>query len=267
MRNLTVSLLQADLHWQDPAQNQDLFAKLARQVPAQTQLLVLPEMFNTGFTMETATVAESMDGPSIAWMRELARRHEVTVTGSLVIADDGRCFNRLIWMPPSGEASSYDKRHLFRMAGEQEHFAAGESRQIFRLDDWRICPLVCYDLRFPVWSRGINEFDLVLYVANWPAARRSAWQSLLPARGVENLCYCAGLNRIGTDGKGIEYAGDSGAWDYLGKAMADGGSTPGVITVELDGVALTRYREKFPAHLDADRFSLRTQADDSKNQT
>ncbi|MGI9330998.1 MAG: amidohydrolase [Gammaproteobacteria bacterium] len=258
MRNLTVSLLQADLHWQDPEKNQALFAKLAKQVPAQTQLLVLPEMFNTGFTMDTRAVAQPMDGPSIEWMRELARQHQLTVTGSLVIEDGGRFFNRLIWVPPSGDISSYDKRHLFRMAGEQEHFSAGSHRQIFYLDDWRICPMVCYDLRFPVWSRGINEFDLLLYVANWPAARRSAWQSLLPARAVENLCYCAGLNRVGTDGKGIEYAGDSGAWDYLGNAIADGGSKPEVITVEFNGARLTRYREKFPAHLDADSFSLRT---------
>ena len=265
MRNLTISLLQADLHWQDPTQNHVLFADLATQIPAATQLLVLPEMFNTGFTMDTAAVAQSMDGPSIAWMCELARRHEVTVTGSLVIAEEGRFFNRLIWMPPSGEVSSYDKRHLFRMAGEQEHFTAGESRQIFRLGDWRVCPLVCYDLRFPVWSRGVNEFDLLLYVANWPAARRSAWQSLLPARAVENLCYCAGLNRIGTDSKGIAYAGDSGAWDYLGKLMAEGGKKPGVISIELDGASLSRYREKFPAHLDADRFSLHRQADNGEN--
>lgn len=263
MRNLTVSLLQTDLHWKDPEQNHALYADLATQIPPSTQLLVLPEMFNSGFTMETNAVAQSMDGPSLAWMRDLAQRHSVTVTGSLVIAEDGQFYNRLIWMPPSGEASSYDKRHLFRMAGEHEHFAAGKSRHIFQLGDWRVCPLVCYDLRFPVWSRGINEFDLLLYVANWPAPRRSAWQSLLPARAVENLCYSAGLNRIGTDGNGIEYAGDSGAWDFLGKTMADGGNQPGVISVELNGARLSRYRDKFPAHLDADQFSVHTHAEDS----
>ena len=159
-------------------------------------------------------------------------------------------------MPPDGRHVHYDKRHLFRMAGEHEHFAAGSRREIVTLKGWRICPLVCYDLRFPVWSRGANAFDLLLYVANWPAARRSAWQALLPARAVENQCYVAGVNRVGTDGKGIAYAGDSSVHDYLGQPLADLGGAPGHATVTLGLEALHRYREKFPAWRDADPFQL-----------
>jgi len=178
------------------------------------------------------------------------------ITGSLIVRDQGRHFNRLVWARPDGSLAHYDKRHLFRMAGEHEHFAAGERREIIGLKGWRICPLICYDLRFPVWSRGANDFDLLLYVANWPAARRSAWQALLPARAVENQCYVAGVNRIGVDGAGIAYAGDSSVHDYLGQALADLGAAAGHRTVTLSHDALHRYREKFPAWRDADPFQL-----------
>lgn len=256
MRNLTLALLQADLRWQDPAANRAMFEELARELPADVDLLVLPEMFTSGFTMQAERVAEDMGGESLAWLRELAARRRLTITGSLVIRERHRSFNRLIWMPPGGEAGHYDKRHLFRMAGEHEHYSAGGIRPLFRLRDWRVRPLICYDLRFPVWSRGIDEFELLLYVANWPAARHSAWQSLLPARAVENLCYCAGLNRVGTDGEGIAYAGGSGVWDFLGKPVGACGGEAQTLIVELDAGALLRYREKFPAHLDADRFQI-----------
>jgi predicted amidohydrolase len=256
VQNLKISLVQADLHWHAPEANRERLQHQATVVAGASDLIVLPEMFTTGFTMAAAEVAERMDGDSVQWMADTARELRVTLTGSLVIQDDERYYNRLIWMPPDGNLGYYDKRHLFRMADEQEHYAAGQSRKIFTLGDWRICPLVCYDLRFPVWSRGVDEYDLLLYVANWPAARRSAWQTLLPARAVENLGYCAGVNRVGTDGKDIAYAGDSGAWDYLGRRLVDAGDQPGTITVELDGAALTRYRNKFPAHLDADSFRL-----------
>ncbi|UCG73402.1 MAG: amidohydrolase [Chromatiales bacterium] len=256
MQNLTITLAQADLHWHDPPANRRMFADLAADCASATDLIVLPEMFTTGFTMEAAQVAEDMDGDTVRWMAELARDLDVTLTGSLVIRDGDQFFNRLVWMPPDGQVAHYDKRHLFRMADEQDHYAQGKERRIFQLRDWRICPLVCYDLRFPVWSRGVNEFELLLYVANWPAARRSAWQTLLPARAVENLCYCAGVNRVGTDGRDVAYVGSSGAWDHLGRTVAECGDQHAMLTVELDGAALQRYREKFPAHLDADRFEL-----------
>jgi predicted amidohydrolase len=197
-----------------------------------------------------------MDGPTVDWMRGIARRHDVTLAGSLVIRDGDSFRNRLVWMPPAGEPAWYDKRHLFRMADEHRHYAAGERRLEVDIRGWRVCPLVCYDLRFPVWSRGAGAFDLQLFVANWPAARRSAWRALLPARAVENQCYCIGVNRVGTDGNGVAYSGDSLAADYLGNLVADLGDAEQGVTVRLDGAALLRYREKFPAWRDADAFRL-----------
>jgi len=256
MRDLSLSLVQTPLHWHDPAANRAAFESLLNANAADSDLVVLPEMFTTGFTMDAQAQAETMQGESVAWLREQAAARGQTLTGSLVIEDQGQYFNRLIWMPPDGNGGWYDKRHLFRMAGEDETYSSGPARRIFRLGDWRILPLVCYDLRFPVWSRGADQFDLLLYVANWPAARRSAWTTLLPARAVENLCYAAGVNRIGSDDKGIDYAGDSGAWDFFGNSLVDAGDATGVFPVTLDGARLLRYREKFPAHRDADRFSL-----------
>jgi predicted amidohydrolase len=256
VRDLTLRLVQADLRWHDAPANRARLEEMVRDAGAGADLVVLPEMFTTGFTMDTAGQAETMQGESIAWMRDLAADLGVTMAGSLIVRDGNQCFNRLIWMPPGGEPAHYDKRHLFRMADEQRHFAAGRARPVLSLGDWRICPLICYDLRFPVWSRGVDAYDLVLYVANWPAARRSAWNTLLPARAVENLCYSAGVNRAGTDGKGIAYAGDTAAYDFLGHAVARTDDREQVLDVTLDGAALRRYRDKFPAHLDADRFSI-----------
>ena len=257
MKPLTLTLIQADLRWQDPVANRELINSLLEDTGTPGNLIVLPEMFTTGFTMDATTVAETMQGESVEWLQRMAAELGATLTGSLVIRDGEQYFNRLLWVPPHGPIGQYDKRHLFRMANEQDHYAAGRQREIFRLDDWRICPLVCYDLRFPVWSRGVDEFELLLYVANWPAARRSAWTTLLPARAVENLCYVAGVNRVGTDGNGRDYAGDSGAWDYLGQTIVHAADRECVLSAELDGDALMRYRKKFPAHLDADRFELR----------
>jgi predicted amidohydrolase len=256
VQDLTVTLLQTTLAWHDPAANRAHFGDLVRGLPGPTDLVVLPEMFTTGFTMATREQAETMSGPTLGWMAGLARELDVTLCGSLIVEEAGRFYNRCVWMPPDGQPIHYDKRHLFRMAGEHEHFAAGSRREIVTLKGWRICPLVCYDLRFPVWSRGANAFDLLLYVANWPAARRSAWQSLLPARAVENQCYVAGVNRIGTDGQGVAYAGDSSLHDYLGQSLADLGGAPGHGTVTLGLQPLRRYREKFPAWRDADPFQL-----------
>lgn len=171
MQDLSVTLVQTDLAWQDPAANRRRLSEIIDGLPGRGELIVLPEMFATGFTMEPAPHAEPMSGPTIAWMAELARRHDVTLTGSLAIRDGDAYRNRLIWMPPDGACQWYDKRHLFRMAGEHHRYAPGGARLIVGLAGWRICPLVCYDLRFPVWSRGVDAFDLQLYVANWPAAR------------------------------------------------------------------------------------------------
>jgi len=256
VQDLTVTLVQAPLAWHDPAANRAHFGALLRGLPGPTDLVVLPEMFTTGFTMDTRAQAEPMSGPTVGWLAALAAELGAVICGSLVIEDGGRYFNRFVWMPPDGRHRHYDKRHLFRMAGEHEHFAPGRDRLITTLKGWRVCPLVCYDLRFPVFSRGADAYDLLLYVANWPAARRTAWRALLPARAVENQCYVAGVNRTGTDGKGIAYSGDSSVHDHLGQPLADLGCDPGHCTVKLDLAALRRYREKFPAWRDADPFTL-----------
>lgn len=256
MQDLTVTLVQADLAWQDPAANHARLTRLLDALPEVGDLVVLPEMFATGFTMAPEAVAEPMDGPSMAWLAATARRLGRTLCGSLAVRDGGQYRNRLVWMPPSGAWATYDKRHLFRMAGEHRHYAPGDRRLVVELNGWRVCPLVCYDLRFPVWSRGANAFDLQLFVANWPAARRTAWRALLPARAVENQCYVVGVNRAGTDGNGVAYAGDSLAAEPLGGLLADLGTQENAVTLRLAGATLARYREKFPAWQDADRFRL-----------
>jgi len=256
VQDLTVTLIQTTLDWHDAGANRARFDGLIAGIDESTDLIVLPEMFTTGFTMDTAGYAERMDGDTVAWMQLVAKDFGATICGSLIIEEAGRFYNRLIWMPPDAPAGTYDKRHLFRMAGEHEHFSAGDERQIFQLNGWRICPLVCYDLRFPVFSRGIDAFDLLIYIANWPRPRRSAWRTLLPARAVENLCYTIGVNRIGTDGNDIAYSGDSMVSDYLGNLQTDCNDQEQIITTRLDGTKLQRYRKKFPAHLDADQYQL-----------
>jgi len=256
VQDLTVTLIQTTLDWHDAGANRARFDGLIAGINEPTDLIVLPEMFTTGFTMDTTGYAEQMDGDTVAWMQLVAKDFDATICGSLIIEAQGRFYNRLIWMPPDAPAGWYDKRHLFRMASEHDHFSAGNERAIFELNGWRICPLVCYDLRFPVFSRGIDAFDLLIYIANWPRPRRSAWRTLLPARAVENLCYTLGVNRIGTDGTDIAYAGDSMIADYLGNLIVDCDDEEQIITTTLDATKLERYRKKFPAHLDADPYRL-----------
>ena len=257
MRDLTITLLQAELDWHAPESNRGHFEQLIAASSEASDLIILPEMFTTGFTMEASKNAETMDGDTVAWMANVAGQQQVTLCGSIIIEVSGHFYNRLVWMPPDGQLASYDKRHLFRMADEHQHYTAGQQRTLVQLGEWRICPMVCYDLRFPAWSRGRNDFDLLIYVANWPSARRSAWRVLLPARAVENQCYVAGVNRVGEDGNGVAYAGDSMVADYLGSLVTDCEDRPCSTTVSLDLDALIRYREKFPAFLDGDEFTIR----------
>ena len=258
MSALRISLVQTALAWHDPPANRAALEQLVGPLAAGTDLIVLPEMFTTGFTMAPREVAEPVAGPTLDWMRALATHTGAAITGSVVTREDGRYLNRLLWVEPEGRCLHYDKRHLFRMAREHEHYTAGRRRLIVEWRGWRICPLVCYDLRFPVWSRNrrIAPYDLLIYVANWPAARHSAWQRLLPARAIENLCYVAGVNRIGPDGHGIEYTGDSVVRDWRGEALVRFGSEPAVQTAVLERESLERFRDKFPAQLDADDFEL-----------
>lgn len=258
MSDLTVTFLQTDLRWQDPAANRDRLVRQLAEWEAATDLIVLPEMFTTGFSMEAAALAEPMTGPTAAWMRAVAVAHDAVVTGSIIIEEDGRYYNRLLWVRPDGQVSYYNKRHLFTLAGEQHVYTAGQQRLVEEWRGWRICPLVCYDLRFPVWSRNAaqNPYDLLLYVANWPAVRRAAWNTLLQARAVENVSYALGVNRVGTDGQGHTYSGDSALVDMRGVHMAQAGARESVITHTLRRDLLAEFRAKFTALHDADEFEL-----------
>jgi predicted amidohydrolase len=254
--HLRVTLVQTDLAWQDPAANRRALAAHFRGLAGHTDLVVLPEMFSTGFSMAAESLAEDMDGPTVGWLREEAAATGCVIAGSLIIRAGERCHNRLVWARPDGSIEHYDKRHLFRMANEQRHYAAGERRLVVEVKGWRVCPMVCYDLRFPVWSRCRDDYDVLVYVANWPQRRAHAWATLLRARAIENLCYVAGVNRIGRDGNGASYAGDSVAVDFLGQSLTSEGGGQRVETAVLDLESLRAYRRDFPAQLDADRFEL-----------
>lgn len=256
MSTLNVTIVQSDLLWHEAAGNRERFTATIDKLKDPTDLIVLPEMFTTGFSMHAPELAETMDGESIAWLRETAARHNASVCGSLIISEQGKYFNRFVCASPSGELHSYDKRHLFRLADEQNHYAPGSEFVTFAIDDFRICPLVCYDLRFPVWSRNRDCYDLLLYVANWPSRRHRAWETLLRARAIENLCYVAGVNRVGKDGNDIPYRGGSAIIDYLGNDLANLGDRAGAATVELNLDELTSFRERFAFHKDADKFAI-----------
>ncbi len=263
--DLRVSLVQADTVWRNAAANRALYGGLIRPLAGTTDLIVLPETFTSGFGNEAIAEAEDMHGVGVAWLRALADEVGAVVAGSMVIAEAGRIWNRLLWAEPGGGLLWYDKRHLFRMADEHLRYGQGERRLIASCRGWRVLPLVCYDLRFPVWSRsrvpegGGCEYDLALYVANWPSPRRYAWRTLLRARAIENLACVVGVNRVGTDGNGFHYAGDSVALDALGQPLVELGEQPQVVTVVLSAGHLRAHRERFPAFRDADGFDLRAQ--------
>lgn len=265
MDDLRVSLVQADTVWHDPAANRAMYGELIAPLAGRTDLVLLPETFTSGFSNEALASAEDMRGPTVAWIRDQARRLDAVVTGSVQIREGQGVYNRLLWATPDGGLEHYDKRHLFRMAKEHERYAAGRERLTVELKGWRVCPLVCYDLRFPVFIRnryGVEaperfDYDLLLFVANWPSPRRYAWQTLLRARAIENLSYVAAVNRVGTDGNGHAYSGDSVALDFLGQPLLEFGAQPQVATSTLSAAALAAHRERFPAQLDADRFDLR----------
>jgi len=258
MSTLRVSLLQQPLLWHDGVANRARFEELLQPLAGQTDLVVLPETFTTGFSMEVERFGEPCGGPTTQWLLRLAAALDAVVTGSVITLDDGHYYNRLLWASPDGELRHYDKRHLFRMGREHEHFTPGRAPWSVSWRSFRICPLVCYDLRFPVFSRRRPEldYDLLLYVANWPAPRADAWRQLLRARAIENLCYVVGVNRVGSDGHGVAHSGDSAVIDFRGRTLADVGDLATLLTVELPDEPLRAFREKFPAHLDADRFTL-----------
>ena len=261
MQDITISLIQTKLHWQEPDANLAMLEEKIWQIKGKPDLIILPEMFNTGFSMQAEKLAEPMNSKTFRWMKQQAAQSGAVVTGSFIVKEEGKYFNRLIWMEPDGNYATYDKRHLFRMADEHHHFNMGKQRLIRELKGWRICPMVCYDLRFPVWSRNLTAegelaYDLLLYVANWPEARSSAWNILLQGRAVENLCYVAGVNRVGKDGNNISYNGCSTVVDPKGQRLYYAEDCETIHTLTLEAENLLTYRKKFPAYLDADRFSL-----------
>jgi predicted amidohydrolase len=256
MNDLRITLLQSPLHWHNPEANRAMFEEKIWQL-APTDIIVLPEMFTTGFTMEAKNWAEPMNLTTFKWLKQQAAQTQAVVVGSYIVEANGQFFNRLLWVQPDGEYQVYDKRHLFRMANEHETYTAGKEKIICEWKGWRIYPLVCYDLRFPVWSRNVNvAYDVLLYVANWPAPRAHAWSSLLVARAIENLAYAVGVNRIGTDGKGLEYSGDSAVVDYKGNYLLQCHSEEVGKQIILSKTDLEDYRQKFPAYKDADFFTL-----------
>lgn len=258
MSTLTVTIVQADLHWHDAETNRQRFDRVIGDLGQPTDLIVLPEMFTTGFSMDAPLLAEPPDGDSVRWMHETAVRAGAAVCGSLIIRAGGNYYNRFFCVMPDGREVSYDKRHLFRLADEHSHYTEGHELVTFELNGFRIRPLVCYDLRFPVWSRNRGDYDLLVYVANWPNRRHHAWATLLRARAIENLSYCVGVNRVGTDGNDLPYSGGSAIVDYLGHDLVDLGDAEGTATVTLDLGDLARFRARFAFHEDADEFTLGT---------
>ncbi|CCH56450.1 Nitrilase/cyanide hydratase and apolipoprotein N-acyltransferase [Fibrisoma limi BUZ 3] len=267
---MNITLLQPNLHWHDPVANRAMLEEHIFSLPEPTDLIVLPEMFTTGFTMDARAVAEPMLLTTFRWLKQMAAQTKAVVTGSYVVQEDGNYYNRLIWMEPDGTFDTYDKRHLFRMAGEDQVYTAGTRRLVKDWKGWRICPLICYDLRFPVWSRNRGdavaldanspqvEYDVLLYVANWPSARRNAWNTLLQARAIENLSYVIGVNRVGEDGNGLPYAGESAVIDFKGDILFRHADSETVHQQTLSLDELRAFRNKFPAYLDADAFDIVT---------
>ena len=257
MNELKIACIQSDLAWEDADKNLNMFARELQSVPEDTELIILPEMFSTGFSMKTEKLAEIMNGKSFVWLKEQATKINKVIIGSLIIADNNDYYNRLFVMFPDGNYEYYDKRHLFRMGNEHKHYSAGNKRLVFQYKNWRICPLTCYDLRFPVWSRNQNDYDLLIYIANWPESRRVVWEKLLPARAIENQVYVAGVNRVGEDGEGLSYAGDTMIINPRGEIMVKSKEkTQQIIHAGLSLDKLNHFREKFPVGLDADNFKI-----------
>lgn len=257
MQDLVLTIIQESIVWQDPVANRKHFGQLLEAHGRDSDLLVLPEMFTTGFNMTSTEQAETMQGETVAWLLDHAARLNADIAGSVMMKENGKFLNRLLWAKPDGSLITYDKRHLFSFAGENKSYTAGNERVIIDCKGWRCCPLVCYDLRFPVWSRNRKDYDLLLYVANWPKVRVDHWSSLLVARAIENLSYTAGVNRVGEDGGGHAYNGQSVVLDPKGKPIVEPGSRAGCYTVTLDYAELQRYRNKFAALDDADEFAIK----------
>lgn len=253
---ISVCQVQPDLIWEDIDANLEMLDGMLRDIPAETDLIMLPETFSTGFSMHSDRYAEEVGGKAVTWMQRVAREKKAHITGSVIIRDNGRIYNRLYWVSAEGVEGQYDKRHLFRMGREDKHFEPGTSRVIFKLGSFRFLPQVCYDLRFPVFSRNRGDYDVLFYVANWPAPRQQVWEILTRARAMENQAYVLGVSRVGKDGLGVNHLGGTCAINPVGEVMRRLDDTPGIQTVRLDLKKLSAFKKRFPAWKDADRFSI-----------
>lgn len=254
---LTVALFQLSLAWENPVQNRLYFEGFIKKLPPQVDLIVFPELFTSGFTMRPQTIAETMEGSTMAWLKTMASTHQLAICGSLVIGEDDTFYNRLVFVHPDGNVDTYNKKHSFTLAGEHKVYTSGQERLIVDYKGWKICPLICYDLRFPVWSRNTDAYDLLIYVANWPKQRIAAWSCLLQARAIENMSYTIGVNRVGLDANGHEYSGHSAVYDALGKTQTNiEPYQESVTVVTLDKVLQDKQRQKFQFLEDRDAFNL-----------
>ena len=262
MSTLTITTIQSNLLWEEKSANLHILEKKIVGIEEKTEIVVLPEMFSTGFSMKTEELAETMDGETLQWMKRVSRENNIIVTGSIIIEEEGNYYNRLIWMLPNGQYGHYDKRHLFAFGEEDKHYKPGDKRLIASVKGWKINLLVCYDLRFPVWARQQKkeesaEYDVLIYVANWPERRSHAWKTLLCARAIENQCYVIGVNRVGNDGNNIYHSGNSLIISPLGEVLYHMADEEDIFTITLDKETLDEVRNRFPFWRDGDDFSLR----------
>lgn len=253
---MKIALIQTELSWENPNENKALLQEKINAISQYVDLIVLPEMFTSGFTMNPQNVAQTMQGEAISWLKETAKEKNCAISGSLVIEENGNYFNRLVFVFPTGEIQTYDKRHLFSLAGEDKVYTAGKDKLIVEYKGFKICPLICYDLRFPVFARNVEDYDVLIYVANWPKPRVNAWDILLKARAVENMSYVIGVNRVGFDANNHEYVGHSQAVDFLGNYMQEPQQIEGVFIVELDKNEMLETRKKLNFLNDTDEFKL-----------
>lgn len=256
--DLKVTIVQSDLSWESPEENLENFSNKIHAISEETDIVILPEMFTTGFSMNAEILAENQPGTTLNWMRQLASKKNAAITGSIIVKEEGFFYNRLYFVFPDGSFQQYDKRHTFTLAGEHKIYAAGAKKIIIDFRGWRICPLICYDLRFPVWARNTEDYDLLIYVANWPEKRIAAWDALLKARAIENMAYCAGVNRIGEDGNGHPYVGHSAVYDVLGEQISKRDFEASFTqTIQLSKSDLENYRKQLQFLNDRDDFTLK----------
>lgn len=253
---MEIAIIQADLVWENPKANRTQFEQKINAISQSVDLIVLPEMFSTGFTMFPNDLAETMNGETVKWMQEVAKAKQLAICGSIIVEENANYYNRFVFVYPNGEIKTYDKRHLFSLAGEHKQYTQGTEKVIIEYKDWKICPQICYDLRFPVFSRNIEEYDLLIYVANWPKPRIQAWDALLKARSIENMSYVVGVNRVGLDGNKHEYIGHSIVLDELGNSIVEANENNGVFFTTLDKVQMLQTREKLNFLNDKDYFSI-----------